>query len=135
MKAAWFRQKAMVAMISSILFVLLLMGESDGRDDFFVGYTVTLTIMMTYGLFASFVSDWLSDLLVKNRFGKHIISGFFHCAAGMILWFFGAVAATIFFFVDRVLMWIPMKWTYVMILGIPSIVVWTYTIFKYYIPR
>lgn len=133
MKATWFRQKILAGMISSTLVVLWFMGEHPTWDDFCVGYTVTSAIVLTYGLFASFASDWLSGLLTKNRLGKHIISGFLHCAAGMLLWFLGAIAAVTFFIIDRILMFIPLKWLYLIILGVPSVAIWIYTIFKFYI--
>lgn len=129
MKAAWFKQKLMAGMITSALFALWWMGERTTLTDFVIGYTFTSMIVLTYGLFASFASDWLSGLLTKNRIAQHLISGLFHCIAGILLWWLGMIAAATFFIIDRMMMCFPLKWVYVIVLLIPSIGIWIYSFF------
>lgn len=127
------KRKLFAGMIASLIFTFWFIQVQFNIEGFVLVYSLTSAIVLTYGLAISLLSDWLSRQITSNHWGQFVISALLHCAGGLILWYFGAIAAVVFFCIDRLAMRINIRWIHVYVLLGLSAVVWIYDLFKYYI--
>ena len=66
--------------------------------------------VITYGVIASFMSDWLSRKISKGVYTREIISFLIHCCFGVVLQVFGLGSALLFFITDRLLARVKVDW-------------------------
>ncbi|MCH1627456.1 hypothetical protein MJG50_19140 [Fredinandcohnia sp. SECRCQ15] len=74
-----------------------------------------MIIVITYGVLASFFSDWLSRKLAKRAYTSEVTSFILHCGCGAILQVFGLGSAILFFIIDRFLGRVKIGWLTVII--------------------
>ncbi|MCC3359610.1 hypothetical protein [Bacillus sp. REN16] len=89
-------------------------------------YYLNFIIVITYGVLASFFSDWISRKMTKGTYTYEIISFILHCGCGAVLQLFGLSSAILFFIIDRLLSRVKIGWRSVIIAL--SIVVLVYII-------
>lgn len=78
-------------------------------------YYLNFMIVLTYGVIASILSDWLSKKISKRTFTREIISFLIHCCFGAILLVTGLSSAILFFSIDRLLCRVKIGWLSVII--------------------
>ncbi len=71
--------------------------------------------VITYGVIASLLSDWLSRKVSKRAYTREITSFLFHCCFGAVLQVFGLGSAILFFIIDRLLGRVKIGWLSVII--------------------
>ena len=105
------RRKIGTAIFSSLLFSLIFstIGGFEG-DVFYNLYYTNLLFVITYGVIASLLSDWISRQLSTKGYAREIISFFFHCFFGIVFLVFSLVSAISFFIVDRLLAKVKFGW-------------------------
>ena len=84
-------------------------------NGFFNIYYLNFMIVVTYGVIASFLSDWLSKNLFKRAYSREIASFLFHCCCGSVLLVLGLGSAIVFFIIDRLLEKVEIGWLSVII--------------------
>jgi hypothetical protein len=102
------KRKILTAILSSMLFALIfsVIGGFEVNRFFnlyFNLYYLNFIIVITYGVLASFFSDWLSRKIAKGAYTCEIISFLLHCGCGAVLQVFGLGSAILFFIFDRLL--------------------------------
>jgi hypothetical protein len=88
-------------------------------------YFLNFIIVITYGVLASFISDWLSRKIAKGAYTCEIISFLLHCGFGAVLQVFGLGSAILFFTIDRLLGRVKIGW--------PSVIIALSTVILVYI--
>lgn len=110
------KRKILAAIISSLLFALILSGFSGFEGHgFYIAYYLNFMFVITYGVIASFFSDWFSKKVANKAIHREIISLLLHCACGAVLQVLGFISAILFFIVDRLLEKIKIGWLSVVI--------------------
>ena len=110
------KRKILTAILSSLLFALIFSVFGGFEvNGFFNLYYLNFMIVITYGVIASFFSDWLSRKIVKGTYTREIISFLLHCGCGAILQVFGLSSAILFFIIDRLLEKVKIGWLSVII--------------------
>ncbi|MFE8696065.1 hypothetical protein ACFYKT_06835 [Cytobacillus sp. FJAT-53684] len=99
-----------------MLFALIfsVFGGFEG-DGFYNLYYINIMIVITYGVIASLISDWISNKIVKKAYAREITSFLLHCISGAILLVLGLFSAILFFIVDRLLEKVKISWLSVII--------------------
>ncbi|WP_226793206.1 hypothetical protein [Bacillus sp. B1-b2] len=114
------KRKILTAILSSLLFALIfsvLGGFEVNRyfNLYFNLYYLNFIIVITYGILASFFSDWLSKKMVKGVYPRESVSFLLHCGCGAVLQFFGLGSAIFFFIIDRLLGRVKIGWLSIII--------------------
>lgn len=114
------KRKILTAILSSLLFALMFSlfdgFEMDGFFNLYFNlYYLNLMIVITYGVVASFFSDWISGKMAKRTYAREMISFLFHCGCGAALQVFGLSSAVLFFMIDRLLKKVKIGWLSVII--------------------
>lgn len=112
------KRKIVTAVVSSLLFAFIFSvygGFEFSVNGFGNMYYLNFMFAISYGLIASFFSDWISRKLSKKTMTREIISLVFHCLFGSILLVMSLVSAISFFTVDRLLKRVNIGWTAVII--------------------
>lgn len=84
-------------------------------NGFFNIYYLNFMIVVTYGVIASFLSDWLSRKFFKRAYTREIASFLLHCCCGSVLLVLGLSSAILFFIIDRLLEKVKIGWLSVII--------------------
>ena len=114
------KRKILSAILSSLFFALFfsVLGGFDGNRFFNLYlnlYYLNFMFVITYGVIASFFSDWLSRKISNGAYTSEIISFLLHCACGAVLQVFGLGSAILFFIIDRLLARVKIGWLSVII--------------------
>lgn len=114
------KRKILTAILSSLLFAFIfsvLGGFEVNRfyNLYFNLYYINFIIVASYGVLASFFSDWISRKVAKKAYTYEIISLLLHCACGAVLQIFGLGSAILFFIIDRLLNRVKIGWLSVII--------------------
>ena len=110
------KRKILTAILSSLLFALIFSAFGGFEvNGFFNLYYVNFMIVITYGVIASFFSDWISRKIVNGTYTREITSFLIHCGCGAILQVFGLSSAILFFIIDRLLEKVKIGWLSVII--------------------
>ena len=110
------KRKILTAILSSLLFALIfsVLGGLE-MNRFFNLYYLNFMIVITYGVIASFFSDWLSRAISKRAYTREITSFLIHCCCGAVLQVSGLGSAILFFIIDRLLGRVKIGWLSVII--------------------
>ncbi len=110
------RRKIVAAVLSSLLFALIFSLPGGFEEDRYLNlYYLNLMIVITYGVIASFFSDWLSRKISKRTYTREITSFLIHCCCGAVLLVSGLGSAILFFIIDRLLGKVKIGWLSVII--------------------
>lgn len=111
-----FKRKIMAAILSCLLFSLIsFIPDGFNLNGFLVLYFLGFMFVGTYGIIASFISDWVSQKLFKSPNGQEICSFMLHLLFGSVFLTLSLVAASLFFLTDRLLKRINLNWWTVII--------------------
>lgn len=127
------KRKILTAILSSFFFALIfsVVGGFEANRFFnlyFNLYYLNFIIVITYGVLASFFSDWLSRKIAKGVYTSEIISFLLHCGCGAVLLVFGLGSAILFFIVDRLLGRVKIGWLSVFIALLIVVLVFVFLI-------
>lgn len=110
------KRKLLTAMVSSLIFTLIFsMFGGFNINGFFSLFYLNMMFALTYGVLASFFSDWLSKDIFKKPRSREIASFILHFCCGAVFQVFGIVSATVFYIVDRLLKKVKISWLTVII--------------------
>lgn len=110
------KRKILTAILSSLLFAIIFSAFGGFEvNGFFNLYYLNFMFVITYGIIASFFSDWLSREIFKRASTREITSFIFHCCSGAILQVLGLGSAILFFIIDRLLEKVKIGWLSVII--------------------
>lgn len=110
------KRKILTAILSSLLFALIFSTFGGFEvNGFFNLYYLNFIIVITYGVSASFFSDWLSRKIANGDYTREITSFLLHCGCGAILQVLGLSSAILFFIIDRLLEKVKIGWLSVII--------------------
>lgn len=123
------KRKIITAILSSLLFALIFSSFGGFEvNGFFNLYYSNFMIVITYGVIASFFSDWLSKKIVNGTYTREITSFLLHCGCGAILQVLGLSSAIIFFTIDRLLENVKIGWLSVIIALLIVVLVFVFLI-------
>ena len=110
------KRKILAAIFSSLLLALIfsVLGGFEG-DGFYTIFYLNLMFAITYGVIASFFSDWLSKKIATGAYTREITSFFLHCGCGALIPFFGLYSAILYFILDRLFVRMNIGWVTVII--------------------
>ena len=114
------KRKILTAILSSLLFALIfsVLGGFEVNRFFNLYlnlYYLNFMFVITYGVIASFFSDWLSRKISKRAYTREITSFLIHCCCGAVLQVSGLGSAILFFIIDRLLGRVRIGWLSVII--------------------
>lgn len=114
------KRKILTAILSSLLFALIfsVLGGFEVNRFFNLYlnlYYLNFMFVITYGVIASFFSDWLSRKISKRTCTREITSFLIHCCCGGVLLVYGLGSAILFFIIDRLLGRMKIGWLSVII--------------------
>lgn len=117
------RRKILAAIISSLLFATIFsfIGRFDSNGFYNLLY-FNMTISLTYGIIASFLSDWLCKKFSEKESIQNITTFLLHCGFGVLFQFLGLCSAILFYLIDRSLKnynigWLPVIVTFAIAAG------------------
>ena len=99
-----FQRKILSALLSGIIFALFysILGGFDW-ELFFILYFLNLMFVITYGVAASLLSDFIASKVFERKLHQEIFSFSLHCFFGAGMLIFSMSSAAAFFLVDRYL--------------------------------
>lgn len=110
------KRKILTAIISSLVVSLIFMVPGGFNLNGFANlYYLNLSIVVSYGVIVSILSDWLSKKMFTATKSREITSFLFHCFFGTIFLVLSLVSAISFFIVDRLLTKVKTKWWHVIL--------------------
>jgi len=103
-----------------LLFALIFSLPGGFEEDRYLNlylnlYYLNLMVVITYGVIASFFSDWLSRKISQRTYTREITSFLIHCCCGAVLLVSGLGSAILFFIIDRLLGKVKIGWLAVII--------------------
>ena len=110
------KRKILSAIFSSLLFAFIFSYSDFEMNGFLNLYYLNFIFVITYGLLASIVSDWLGKKVFPTlTYGREMFSLVLHCLFGLVFFLLSLVSAIIFFIVDRSLRKVEIKWWMVIV--------------------
>ncbi|WP_453995986.1 hypothetical protein [Bacillus nitroreducens] len=110
------KRKILTAIISSLVVSLIFMVPGGFNLNGFANlYYLNLSIVVSYGVIVSILSDWLSKKMFTATKSRESTSFLFHCFFGTIFLVLSLVSAISFFIVDRLLIKVKTKWWHVIL--------------------
>lgn len=105
------KRKILTPILSSLLFsILFSLPDGFGKNGFLNLFFLCYIFSATYGVVASFISDWVSNKLFSSTIGKEISSLVLHLIFGSVFFLLSLTAAALFFLTDRVLRKVEVTW-------------------------